>query len=129
MQHVVLFSALEAYISIICACLPRVYILITRLYRKYRSTTKPRSPTPTHPMAMTLPHIEQGDTFVPKIGPGNTNQTANSAPARIVTEVESSEQEEPRLRGYSNATSSDFTHPGEGQSWTSETPCTRPASV
>lgn len=129
MQHVVLFSALEAYISIICACLPRVYILIMRLYHKYRSTTKPQSPTPAHTMAMSLPQIEQGDTLAPKIGPGNMNQTASSAHARISTEVESSEQGEPRLRGCSNATSLDFTHPGEGQSWTSETLCTRPASV
>ncbi len=123
-------SALEAYISVICACLPRIYILFSRLYRKYRLTTDPQMALPTHPMVSTLPYIIQSRHNIdPESCPRNGNQSVSCSPETNSTETDSDRQGVARLCRYSNATSSDFSHLGELYPWTSETPCMRPASV
>ncbi|KAB5536261.1 hypothetical protein GE09DRAFT_1141950 [Coniochaeta sp. 2T2.1] len=126
--HISFVSALEAYISVICACLPRIYILFSRLYHKYGgpSTSYPSKP---------LPYIHPRHNIDPESCPDNLGSAEAEAHEVIFspprpnssTESESNGQSERLWRHHSDANSSDsntLVH-----ACGSKTPMHRPASI
>ncbi|KAB5542536.1 hypothetical protein GE09DRAFT_1135526 [Coniochaeta sp. 2T2.1] len=135
--HITFVSALEAYVSVICACLPRIYILFSRLYHRYGgpSTSDPSKSPPTYPVVSTLPYIHPRHNIDPEGCPDNLGSAEAEAHEIIFssprpdssTETDSNGQGERLWRHHSDANSSDsntLVH-----ACGSKTPMHRPASV
>jgi len=125
-------SAMEVYTGIICACLPRIYILFSGLYQKYRSRAVYQKPFPLYPMAETPPAIHSlpeadAESCAPSMG--ILGRVATCARESDLPETHSNEQGEARWCRHSNAASSDTNLVREVHPWTSKSPRTRPASV
>ena len=125
-------SAMEVFTGIICACLPRIYILFSGLYQKYRSRAVFEKPFPLYPMADTPPAIHSlhemaAEGILPSMGV--LGRVATCAPKSDLPETDSNEQGEARWCRYSNAASSDTNLGVEVHPWTPKSPRTRPASV